>query len=119
MKSRFLIFALCLSPFAFTLTGCREKSSAAEPTPAPVKVKTVEMNPAGKGVRYSANIEPMKQVELAFKVNGYVDRILQARGVDGRMRDIQAGDALTRGAAPAPGRRSGYPAQKKKDESQR
>ncbi|HKQ91658.1 MAG TPA: hypothetical protein VJZ77_13290, partial [Blastocatellia bacterium] len=79
MKSRFLIFAFCLSPFAFPLTGCREKSSAAEPTPVPVKIKTVEMNPAGKGVRYSANIEPAKQVEMAFKVSGYVDRILQAR----------------------------------------
>src|SRR5262245_45185203 len=41
---------------AIAIGGCREKSSAAEPTLTPVKVKTVEMNPAGKGVRYSANV---------------------------------------------------------------
>src|SRR5499426_193260 len=118
MKSRFLIFALCLSPFAFTLTGCREKSSAAEVTPTPVKVKTVEMNQVGKGVRYSANIEPMKQVELSFKVGGYVDRILQARGVDGRMRDLQAGDIVTKGTALASVRQSEYSAKLSQAQSQ-
>src|SRR5262247_4323366 len=111
MKSRFLTFA-------FPLTGCREKSSAAEQTPAPVKVKTVEMNQVGKGVRYSANIEPMKQVELAFKVSGYVDRILQARGVDGRMRDAQAGDVVTKGTALASVRQGEYAARVSQAESQ-
>src|SRR5262245_49736116 len=110
MKSRFLIFALCVSPFAFTLTGCREKSSAAEPTTRPWKVKPAEMNPAGKGVRYSANIEPMKQVELSLKVNGYVDRILQARAVDGRMRDAQGGDVATQGTVLAIERQGEYAA---------
>jgi len=118
MKSRFLILAFCLSPFAFPLTGCREKSSAAEATPTPVKVKTVEMNPAGKGVRYSANIEPMKQVELAFKVSGYVDRILQARGVDGRMRDAQAGDVVPKGTVLASVRQGEYAARVSQAESQ-
>src|SRR5215470_7546414 len=89
-QSRLLIFAFCLLPFAFSLTGCREKTAAAEVTPVAVKVKTVEMNPISHGSRYSANIEPMTQVELSFKVGGYVDRILPMRGVDGRMRDVQA-----------------------------
>src|SRR5262245_38621137 len=118
MKSRFLIFAFCLAPFAFLLMGCREKSSAAEPTPTPVKVKTVEMNPEGKGVRYSANIEPMKQVELAFKISGYVDRILQARGVDGRLRDAQAGDVVTKGTVLASVRQGEFAARVSQAESQ-
>src|SRR5262249_2238753 len=91
MRDAFLIGAILC---AGVQTGCREKSAAAEQAPVVVKIKTVEMNPISKGVRYSANIEPVKQVELAFKVGGYVDRILQARGVDGRMRDLQAADSV-------------------------
>jgi multidrug efflux system membrane fusion protein len=108
MKLRFLAFGFWLLPFAFPLMGCREKSSAAEATPVTVKVETVEMNEASNGVRYSANIEPMKQVELAFKVSGYVDRILQVRGVDGRIRDVQAGDIVTQGTVLASVRQGEY-----------
>jgi len=118
MRSRFLIFTCCLLTFAFPLMGCREKSAASEATPVAVKVKTVEMNVTGKGVRYSANIEPTKQVELAFKVSGYVDRILQARGVDGRMRDLQAGDSVTKGAVLASVRRGEYAVKVAQAESQ-
>jgi RND family efflux transporter MFP subunit len=90
------------------LTGCREKTAAAEPAPVAVKIKTVELNPLNKGIRYSANIEPAKQVELAFKVSGYVDQLLQARGVDGRLRDVQAGDRVTHGTVLARVRQSDY-----------
>src|SRR5215470_19471353 len=115
MKHAFLIGAILC---AGVQTGCREKSAAAEQAPVVVKVKTVEMNPISKGVRYSANIEPVKQVELAFKVGGYVDRILQARGVDGRMRDIQAGDVITSGTALARVRQSDYVVKVSQAESQ-
>jgi multidrug efflux system membrane fusion protein len=98
--------------------GCREKTEAAGPTPSPVKVKTVERNAVGKGVRYSASIEPAKQVELAFKVGGYVDRLLQARGVDGRSRDVQAGDVVSRGTALARVRQSDYSVRVSQAESQ-
>ncbi len=103
---------------AATLTGCRDKSSAAEQAPVAVKVKTVETNSLSKGVRYSANIEPMKQVDLAFKVSGYVDRIAQARGVDGRMRDVQAGDVVTKGTVLARVRQSEYAVKVSQAESQ-
>src|SRR5215813_2035100 len=115
MKHAFLIGAILC---AGVQTGCREKSAAAEQAPVVVKVKTVEMNPISKGVRYSANIEPVKQVELAFKVGGYVDRILQARGVDGRMRDLQAGDIVTKGTALASVRQSEYAAKLSQAQSQ-
>jgi multidrug efflux system membrane fusion protein len=83
-----------------------------------VKTRTVEVNPASKGVRYSASIEPMKQVELAFKVGGYIDGILQMRGVDGRMRDVQAGDIVTKGAALARVRQSEFAARVSQARSQ-
>lgn len=93
---------------AAALTGCREKTEAAEQTPVSVKVKAVEMNAVSNGVRYSANIIPNSQVELSFKVGGYVERVLQMRGVDGRMRDVQAGDIVTRGTVLARVRQSDY-----------
>jgi multidrug efflux system membrane fusion protein len=113
-----LTFALCLLPFAFLLTGCHEKTATAESAAVSVKVKTVEMNQASKGVRYSANIEPAKQVELAFKVGGYVEGLLQVRGVDGRMRDVQEGDVITKGTALARLRRSDYAVKVSQAESQ-
>ncbi len=117
-QSRCLIFAFCLLPFAFPLMGCREKTAAAEPAPVAVKIKPVELNPISKGVRYSANIEPMKQVEVAFKVSGYVDQILQTRGVDGRMHDVQAGDTVTPGTVLARVRQSDYAVKVSQAESQ-
>ena len=46
---------------------------------------------------YSANIVADTQVDLAFKVNGYVQSILQVKGTDGTARNVQAGDPVTRG----------------------
>ncbi len=117
-QSRFLIFAFCLLPFAFSLTGCREKTATAETASVSVKVKNVEMISVSNGVRYSANIEPAKQVELAFKVGGYVEGLLQTRGVDGRMRDIQEGDFVAKGAALARVRQSDYAVKAQQAESQ-
>lgn len=118
MKPRLLIFVFCLLPFTFPLLGCHEKSTAAEPAPLAVKVKAVETNSVSKGIRYSAGIEPMKQVELAFRVSGYVDGILQMRGVDGRLRDVQAGDVVTKGAVLARVRQGEYAVKVSQAESQ-
>jgi multidrug efflux system membrane fusion protein len=93
---------------ATVLTGCREKTAEAEQAPVSVKVKAVEMNSVSNGVRYSASIEPAKQVGLSFKVSGYVERLMQARGVDGRLRDVQEGDFVAKGAALAQVRQSDY-----------
>jgi len=90
------------------LTGCREKTATAEPAPVSVKVKTVELNSVSRGVRYSAVIMPHSQVELAFKVGGYVEGIQQVRGVDGRLRDVQDGDTVAKGAVLARLRQSDY-----------
>jgi RND family efflux transporter MFP subunit len=103
---------------ATALTGCREKTATAEQAPVAVKIKTVEMNSVGGGVRYSASIEPAKQVELSFKVGGYVERLMQARGVDGRFRDVQEGDVVAKGAALAQVRQSDYAVKVSQAESQ-
>ena len=76
--------------------GCRsEKAPAAQPLP--VTVMAVAGSSGGGGPRYSASITPEVQVDVAFKVGGYVDQIMQVRGADGRGRNLQDGDHVSRG----------------------
>jgi multidrug efflux system membrane fusion protein len=63
----------------------------------PVTVQPVSGFGTGTGLRYSAAIRPDVQVDVAFKVSGYIEAILQVRGADGRMRNVQDGDVVTRG----------------------
>lgn len=96
----------------------RPQSGQAEKPPVPVKVAAVELNSAQGGTRYSATIIPRTQVELAFKVGGYVDALQQVRGVDGHLRDIQEGDPVSNGAMLARVRQSDYQVKVKEAVSQ-
>src|SRR4030095_1664455 len=73
------------------------KSKQAQKPAVPVKVASVELNVASRETRYSATIIPRTEVQLAFKVGGYVDALRKVRGVDGKMRDIQEGDLISLG----------------------
>jgi multidrug efflux system membrane fusion protein len=57
-------------------------------------VQAVQPHVASSGQRYSANINPYTQVDLVFKVGGYITEVLQVKGADGRMRDVQGGDSV-------------------------
>src|SRR6266850_2434637 len=61
---------------------------------------------------------PRTQVELAFKVDGYVETLQKVRGVGGQLRDIQEGDAIVAGAVLARVRQSEYQVKVKEAESQ-
>jgi multidrug efflux system membrane fusion protein len=64
-----------------------------------VRAGVVEQIPDGAPPeRYSASIQPFAQVDLAFKSGGIVEQILQVRGADGRIRNVQAGDKVAKGA---------------------
>jgi multidrug efflux system membrane fusion protein len=76
------------------------------------------LNAASTEAKYSATIIPRTEVELAFKVGGYVDALRTMRGVDGKMRDIQEGDRITAGAVLARVRQSDYQVKFKQAESQ-
>jgi RND family efflux transporter MFP subunit len=91
--------------------GC--KTAANEKTVKPVKVKTVETHSGTSSVRYSASIRPSSQVEVAFKVGGYVETI--KRDSD---RHIQAGDIVQKGAVLAQLRQSDYVAKVNEAKSQ-
>jgi RND family efflux transporter MFP subunit len=96
--------------------GCGHKQP--EKRVVPVKVASVELNAACTEAKYSATIIPRTEVELAFKVGGYVDALRTMRGVDGKMRDIQEGDRITTGAVLARVRQSDYQVKFKQAESQ-
>ncbi len=66
MRNTILIITL----LALT-AGCSTK--AQEKIVKPVKVKAVETHSGTSSVRYSASIRPSSQVEVAFKVGGYVE----------------------------------------------
>jgi len=78
------------------LASCEEAKSTA-PTPLPVRAANVESIRSGNAVKYSATIVPYSQVDLSFKSNGYVERILQVNGSDGRRRNVDQGDFVKRG----------------------
>src|SRR5262249_1807797 len=87
--------SLKLSLLVLALAGCRSHTPAA---PAlPVTAEVVAGTSVTDGSRFSAVVRPAVQIDLAFKVGGYVDGILQVRGVDGRLRPVQDGDVVRRG----------------------
>jgi len=100
------------------LVACQSTPKQREKPAIPVKVAQVELYTADSGARYSATIIPRTQVELAFKVDGYVDALQKVRGVDGQMRDLQEGDRIVAGAVLARVRQSDYQVKFKEAESQ-
>jgi len=73
--------------------------SKVEKSAIPVTVRVAEPHRTDEGYRYSANVEPYTTVNVAFKVSGYVADILQVKGADGRMRDVQDGDTVKKDVA--------------------
>lgn len=123
MKQRILkvvaVSAALLAVVVLSVAMFKPRSMAVGKPAVPVKVVAVELNAAASGEqRYSATIIPRTQVELAFKVGGYVDALQQVRGVDGRQRDLQEGDRITVGATLARVRQSDYQVKVKQAESQ-
>lgn len=89
--TRWLIFVALL--YAVFGAGCKKVESYEKPL-TPVKVKAVEQQfVSSGGARYSANIQPNTQVDLAFKVGGYVQELMNVGG-----RTIQEGDWISKGA---------------------
>ena len=109
MNTRNTIVIITL--LALTTLGC--KTNGQEKIVKPVKVKAVETHSGTSSVRYSASIRPSSQVEVAFKVGGYVQSIKSESS-----RHIQAGDIVHEGAVLAQLRQSDYAAKVNEAKSQ-
>lgn len=108
--------AIGLSIMMSVVVGCKVHS--AENPPTPVKIKTVELVSSTGGLRYSASITARTQVDLSFKVAGYIEAIHQVRGVDGHLRNVQEGDRVSQGTVLARVRQADYAAKVGQAESQ-
>ncbi len=99
-KSRHPNFTLsllaCCTAATLVLSGCREAASSEKPL-TPVRVGVVQSIPSTGANTYSANIQPYQQVELAFKSNGYLASIRQVKDPNGKIRNIDQGDWVTKG----------------------
>ncbi len=83
----------------FVMAGCGSNKPLNQP-PQGVQAQAIEKQ-AGfspDGLRFSAVVTPDTEVPLAFRIPGYVIALKQVRGQDGRMRDIEEGDRISRGA---------------------
>src|ERR1700722_4502490 len=103
----FLAFPVILV-IAALVTGCESEKKPAETPPTPVTVADVQEYSGSEGVNYSASIVPYQQVSVAFKSAGYVTSILQRKGEDGRVRNLQQGDWVKKGTVLATVRQSDY-----------
>jgi len=76
--------------------------------PTAVRVSAVAHATPDATGRYSASINPASRVDLAFKVGGYVADVARVRGVDGKLRLLQAGDHVKRGQSLASVKKNDY-----------
>lgn len=107
MNTKQILLIACLFTCAL-ISGCTKARSAEVKAPTPVKVEVVQAFSESRGARYSASIVPGSEVELSFSVGGYLDRIAQVKGVDGRARKVQQGDSVSRGVVLATVRAKDY-----------
>jgi len=83
--------------FAVIAAACHEPTKVAAKSPTPVHLADVTLYSPSEDLRYSASVLPFAEATLSFKTAGYVTEIKQVVGADGRRRDIDSGDYVTRG----------------------
>ena len=104
MNTRKLLLPGILAGGIFILSSCgsgKHEVKAAEAFP--VQTAAIEQVAVDTSTSYSATVEPDTTVEMAFKVDGYVDSLLKVGG-----RDLQEGDRVAQGAVLARVRQSDY-----------
>jgi RND family efflux transporter MFP subunit len=95
-----LIFPFLIGAALLTAGCAKSRSSADETdkaTPKAVRMAVVELSKNPEPARYSVIIAPNAQVELAFRISGYVVELHQRKGADGRIRPLEVGAPVAAG----------------------
>jgi RND family efflux transporter MFP subunit len=97
---------------AFLLATSCSKDRPADQGERAVAVRTakVELTRSAESAEYSAILAPDAQVDMAFRVSGYVVELYQMQGADGRRRPLEPGAHVAAGAVLAKIRPSDYQA---------
>lgn len=91
--------------------GCAGHERTAEAhSPKAVRLVAVESSPSAESTAYSAVIAPNAQVDLVFRVTGYVVDVRRAPAADGRTRALEPGAVVGRGVTLARVRSTDYQA---------
>ena len=73
--------------------GCRHEVDP--PSSIAVQVANLKREPILSETRFSATVRERQRIALSFKVPGTVAALLQVKGPDGTLHDLQEGDAVT------------------------
>jgi multidrug efflux system membrane fusion protein len=93
---RSLLFAALAAALNSGCTG-HDASAGSDLNTKAVRMVTVELSSGSGPTTYSAIIAPNVQVDLAFRIPGYVVAIHHAKAADGRIRSLEPGDPVTSG----------------------
>lgn len=105
-----IYFGVALAGFLSAI-ACSRSRPAGAPAPAKaIRMGTVSLVSEGEAAKYSAIMTPNAQVDLAFRVSGYVVDLYKTKGADGRLRPLQPGAPVIRGTVLARIRPSDYQA---------
>lgn len=99
------------------LSGCGVDQPIEKP-PVPVTVEAVKGFNKETSSRFSGSIRPLTQVDLSFRLGGYVREILKVKGPDGQLRLVQEGDRIARGTILAGLRQDDFRAKENQIKSQ-
>jgi len=101
-----LVFVLC----AGACSSARPAADSERAVAKAVRMGTASLSFENEPAKYSAILTPNAQVEMAFRVSGYVVDLYQSKGADGRLRPLEAGAPVTVGTILARIRPSDYQA---------
>jgi RND family efflux transporter MFP subunit len=105
---RYAFLSLLAAGAIVSTGGCQRKEATLEKPVQNVRAGLVETIHTDAPVLYTATFSPLNDINLAFKTPGLIESILQVRGADGKMRDVQPGDKVAKDAELAVVRRLDY-----------
>jgi multidrug efflux system membrane fusion protein len=96
VKDKFLKANVWLPLAALCCAGCSKEQPYQKPI-TPVRVQAVETETPSDGPKYSGSIEPVSQVNVAFRLGGYVSQIMTVPD-SGSTRLVHESDVVQKGA---------------------